>query len=429
MPTCKPARVSAPRHGRTRSARARLASLLLLVLLAIPAVVHADDPATLRVGTSGDYAPFSLADEDGALAGFDIELARRYAKDRGLAIEFVRFRWRKLLDGLASDRFDVAMSGITVRPERSAAGVFTVPVLETGAVALVRQHTRTEVAQLDRQGLRIAVNAGGHLERVARARFPRATVIAIPDNASVLAALRDENVDAVVTDSVEARLWLVEEPELIPLGPFTRDRKALLVNARRPELATDLDQWLLDREADGGLAALRKEYLGEGPWRPLAEPLTALLAAVDERLSLMPLVAVVKRETGVPLEVPEREGLVIEAAATTMLEAAKERDVVPPSYLTIQQFFRAQLEAAKQVQRDAVKNPPERDDGELPDLDETLRPALLRIGARIARLLVRLPAGTELETVRASAKEELREPLLAESYRRGIIEAIPALAD
>jgi cyclohexadienyl dehydratase len=59
---------------------------------------------------------------------------------------------------------------------------------------------------------------------------------------------------------------------------------------------------------------LREEWLDGVAKTQTAEPLRALLAALDERLSLMPLVGVVKRRDGVPLVVPEREKVVLERA-------------------------------------------------------------------------------------------------------------------
>ena len=217
----------------------------------------------------------------------------------------MRFRWPDLTADLAADRFDLAASGVTVRPERSAAGRFTVPVAETGAFALARHPERWSArTSLDRPQIRIAVNAGGHLERVAREHFPRATRIAIPDNASVIALLAAEEVDAVVTDSAELPHWEAEvDLPLARIGPLTRDRKAWLVRADRAALAAELDAWLLAREADGRLAAARAKWLGDEAAslsrRATAEPLAALLAAVDERLALMPLVGAVKRRDGV----------------------------------------------------------------------------------------------------------------------------------
>src|SRR4029450_820867 len=40
----------------------------------------------LRDGTSGDYAPFSERDVAGLRAGFDVDVARAYARERGLEI-------------------------------------------------------------------------------------------------------------------------------------------------------------------------------------------------------------------------------------------------------------------------------------------------------------------------------------------------------
>ena len=282
--------------------------LLMLDATAVPAPV----PQTLRVGTSGDYAPFSISSggESGQTEGFSVAIARAYAEERGLALEFVPFRWSDLIPALDSGRFDVAISGVTVRPERSAAGRFTVPVVETGAVLLVRQPERwSKVEDLDRGDVRSGVTAGGQLERGARERCSRAVLVSIRDNLAVRTALVEENLHAAVTDTLEAPIWLRATQGLAVIGPFTRDRKAILVRRDRPALAADLNDWLMARERDGSLAAFRRSYLGEGAGRPVATALGSLLAAIDERLALMPLVGVAKRRAGLPLEVPEREEL------------------------------------------------------------------------------------------------------------------------
>jgi cyclohexadienyl dehydratase len=391
-----------------------------------------DADATLRVGTSGDYAPFSLREADGTHRGFSIDLAKRYAEDRGLELELVPFQWPSLLDALAKDRFDLALSGITVRPERSIAGRFSLPVMETGAVVILRGDDWGGLEGLDQPVVRIGVNAGGHLERVAAERFPRATRVAIPDNAAVLQALLDGTVQAVVTDSAEAPSWLAAlPPDYATHGPFTRDRKAALVAPSRSDLAVDFDAWLALRERDGTLDALRATHFGPGPWPRTAEPLDALLAAVDERLALMPTVAVVKRRSGVPLEVPERESKVLDAAAASVAAAADATRAEPPDPLLVRAFFRAQMEAAKAVQRQTVKS--DFDVAEpLPSLDDALRPSLLRIGDRAARLLLGLqpPAASDPEAPRslvARTEAAVRAPYVPGSSRRSIARAIEAL--
>ncbi len=417
--------VKPPARGAGRGAPAtRVAAALAAAGLAVASAAAAAAPAKLRVGTSGDYAPFSVG--QGARArGFDLEVARAFAAERGLDLEVVTFRWPRLESDLASGRFDVAMSGVTVRPERSLAGRFSVAVAESGAVALVRDPAlHASLDALDDPELRIGVNAGGHLERVARARFPRATLVAIASNSAVAKALSQGLVDAVVSDTLEAPGWLAAAPGSEALGPFTRDRKAYLVRAERADLAAGIDAWLLAREADGTLARLRESHFGVAAPRT-ATPLAALVAAIDERLALMPLVAAAKRLAGLPLEAPAREREVQERGVAAAREAARAAGVAAPADESVRTLFEALVTAAKQVQR----APRGADPGDAPaDLERELRPALLRIGERIAWLAVRLPEGLREAEVAMALRDGVRAPGLGEGALRPLAAAIAELA-
>jgi len=352
----------------------------------------------IRVGTSGDYSPFSRRDaETGDYTGYDIEVALRFARDTGHRVEFVEFEWPQLLEDFAADRFDVAMSGVTVRPDRSLAGRFSLPVAQSGAVALVRRgDAGNGLAALDRPGSVIAVNRGGHLERVARARFRAATIRAITPNDAVPEELLAGRAHAIVTDTLEAPHWIAaaaSEAALVALGPFTQDDKAYLVRPDRVELVRAFDAWLLERERDGTLARLRAEHFGPGDWTPTAAVDRALEAAGRERLALMPLVAESKRRSGSPVEDREREQRVLEAALRGVERAAAERGVPPPEAATVTRFFERQIDDAKRVQHQVLSKDP---DPATPraDLVDDIRPALIRIGDRIAALLVEQSAPT-----------------------------------
>ncbi|MFI5215917.1 MAG: transporter substrate-binding domain-containing protein [Candidatus Limnocylindria bacterium] len=428
MPPPRPARK--PRGSPARGWRA-LATALAALLLTVGAGGKEPGARRLRVGTSGDYAPFSLAEEGGTPTGFDVTLARTYAKERGLEIELVRFRWPELVQDLAAGRFDVAMSGVTVAPQRSVAGRFSVPVVETGAVLLLREPQRWRAPEeLDHPELRIGVNAGGHLERVARQRFPHATLLAIPDNQAVREALLAGSLDAAVTDTLEAPRWRRGSDEAEELGesaPFTRDRKAYLVRADRPDLAADLDAWLLERERDGSLEKLREAQLGAAG-TPVATPLGSLLAAIDERLSLMPWVGVAKRRAGLPIEAPEREAEVLDAAVAATRAAATQAKVEPPPEDAVRAVFAAQVEAAKQVQWQILRDSGFAVEEPVPDLEKQLRPALLRIGERIAALLVALPQDLDDDVLRAATRDGLRTPNLSRDSSASIAEALVKLS-
>ena len=404
--------------------------LLAIALLAVALNAHGQQE-TLRVGSSGDYPPFSVVSGDAppVYDGFDIAVARAYAEERGLLAVMVPFRWPNLLRDLEAGRFDLAMSGVTIVPDRSVAGRFSVPVVQTGAVVLARQPERfNELEDFNRSIVRIGVNAGGYLQRVANTRFRRATVIAIPDNSAVIDALVAENVHAVITDNVEAAAWVDAVPGLKLLGPITRDRKAYLIRPERAELAADLDRWLLEREADGSLAALRRRYLGANAGPAEAEPLTALLAAVDERLALMPIVGVAKRREGIPLVAERREALVIRTGVEAVRAAAAARQRKPPPEALVRAAFRAQIEAAKQVQWGAIRDDDFETPDRIPSVNEALRPALLRIGEKIAMLLEAMPQDVDRAGVHAAARAELRTAYLTDASRLAIADAIVNMA-
>jgi cyclohexadienyl dehydratase len=437
--------------GVTRAGRAagssprRSGGTWIALLLAAACAAHAAEPGgaasgaavggspgVLRVGTSGDYPPFSRVverEDSRAWDGFDVAVARAYAEERGLALELVRFRWPDLERDLREGRFDVALSGVTIRPERSVAGRFGVPLVEGGAVLLVRTPGRwSSVEQLDQRRVRVGVNQGGHLEQVARRLFRHATLVVIPENAAVRDALLGWSVDAAVSDTFEAPLWLAEDDELGMLGPVTRDLKAPLLRPGADALAADLDAWLLAREADGSLARLRERWLPDAPAARTASPWPALLAAIDERLALMPWVGAAKREAVLPIADPAREKLVVDAGWAAVRAAAERARRDPPPEGAVRAFYQAQVEAAKQVQLDAGRDPGFEPPQPLPDLERELRPALLRIGERMAALLVALPSDLDPSAAHRDSREALRAPWLADSSRHALVEAALAIA-
>ena len=394
-----------------KSWRAPLACLLSGLALAWFFNPFSEPP--MRVGTSTDYRPFAFRDGVGELRGLDLELVSAYAADRELEIELIPFRWSKLLADLRGGRFDIALGGLTIRPERTVAGRFSVPLLESGAVLLLPTTAEpVSEASIRATGLRIGVNRGGHLERVTRRLFPENEIVTFSENAAVPVALRAGEVDAIVTDTIEAPHWREQIGETQSFGPLTHDRKGWWVHPERSALAEDLDRWLLEREKDGALAAARSAWLGHDGATRTARPLVALIAAVAERLALMESVADAKRGRAIPVHVPEREASLVRRAEESAAREARDSGLPPANREALGAFYRALFRAARDIQERRLAEPASGED--VFDLDRDLRPALTRIGEKIALLIVRLPRGAaeghESVAVRQWIEEEL-EPL------------------
>lgn len=90
---------------------------VLCLLLAVE-VGHADDRATIRVGTEGLYPPWNATDDDGELIGFEIDLARDLCGRMAVTCEIVSQRWDGMLPALTTGKYDLLMAGITITEER-----------------------------------------------------------------------------------------------------------------------------------------------------------------------------------------------------------------------------------------------------------------------------------------------------------------------
>ena len=372
--------------------------------------------APLRAGTSGDYPPLSIWKDD-HVEGFAPALVAAFASAEKMELRWTRFGWPGLSEDLRAGRFDLAADGITVRPERSIGGRFSVPIARGGAVLLMRRPSpppssssssssssaRARLADLDRPGLRVLVNKGGHLERVARSLLHAADIRTIADNDAVRAAFARGDADAAMTNTFEAPRWAAEVPGVEQVGPLTADVTAIWLRADQSDVADRLDTWLLDEEESGRLGALRARWFGPGAFARAAAPVSAILAATDERLALMPFVAAAKQRAGTAVEDTAQEERVLAASAKAVEAAAALRGKAPPRRDLVDAFFRAQIDAAKAVQRSSTALPA----SPAYALEEDLRPAIARVSARLAALVVRVPPGTDRAAVLDEARAEL----------------------
>jgi ABC-type amino acid transport substrate-binding protein len=386
--------------------------------------------APLLVGTSGDYAPFSVRGEDGSLTGFDIEVARVYAADRGRLVEFVLFRWPELQARLQAGDFDVAMSGITVRGDRLAVAPLTAAVARTDAVLLIRAGMAS--AAHDWTSLMVGVNRGGHLEQVARSKLPYARIVPVDDNLRLLGLLQLGEVDAVVTDTLEAARFPGRSDGEGTSSSFevvevlSHDRKAYWVSPRAASLTEDLDRWLAEREADGLLDRLRTRFFGAPSARSLEPGLARVTDLIGRRLMLMPAVSWAKQAAGRSLEDSAREAVVERAAG----KAARDANLNGAAYM---ELVRAQFAAAKAVQRasilGATSHAGRSGEEAMHELTQVLRPAIDRIDRAILVQLGLLgPVRASIDDLLVALRADAPVPGLDDETLRPVAEALAHIA-
>ena len=222
---------------------------------------------TLRVGMTGDYLPFTGYDPaTSQFRGFDVDMAQALARVLGVKVVFVKTSWPSLGADFDTDRFDIAMSGISVTLDRQKKGLFSEPISREGKTPIARCADAGKfetLAGIDRPGTRVIVNPGGTNERFARAHITTAQIEVYPDNVTIFDRIAHGQADVMMTDASETRYQQKLHPGVLcavhPDKPFDFAEKAYWLQ-RDVALKAFVDQWLHIAKEDGSFGAIYRNW-------------------------------------------------------------------------------------------------------------------------------------------------------------------------
>jgi cyclohexadienyl dehydratase len=222
----------------------------------------------LRVGTTGDFKPFSyLNPATNDYEGHDIDAAKMLAESLAVKVQFVKTTWPTLLKGIQEDQYDIAMCGITRNLARQKVAHLSHPYINVGKSPLIRTADRNRfktLADIDHPGVKIGVNPGGTNQRFVDANIKRATVVVIERNLSIPEKIVAGELDVMITDNIEAMIVSKAESRLYAVDPentYTKDDFGYLMPRDDQNWINYVNLWLDLAKLKGDLARLQQKWI------------------------------------------------------------------------------------------------------------------------------------------------------------------------
>lgn len=168
----------------------------------------------VRIGVFSDKPPFGYIDSNGDNQGFDVHIAKRFAKDLlgdESKVEFVLVEAASRVEYLESDKVDILLANFTVTDERKEKVDFANPYMKVSlGVVSPDGELITDVAQL--KGQQLIVNKGTTAETYFTQNHPDIELLKYDQNTEAFQALKDGRGAALAHDNTLIFAWARENP-------------------------------------------------------------------------------------------------------------------------------------------------------------------------------------------------------------------------
>ena len=218
----------------------------------------------LLVATSPDFPPFESLEGD-TVVGIEPDIMKLVCDKLGVEVEFVQMDFDSVLIGIQAAKYDCAMSGITVTPEREKNMLFTDPYYNAAQVIVVAEGSSI-TGKADLAGKVASVQTGTTAE--SGCQDEGIEVQAFAANADAKAALTTGKVDAWVVDNLTAMQMVEDGDGLVILEEkMTEEPYAFAFAMGSEDLVAAINSALAELIADGTVEGIFDSY-GEVYMKP-----------------------------------------------------------------------------------------------------------------------------------------------------------------
>lgn len=266
-------------------------ALTLVLALCVPPVFAASDvqkdiagsstiekvlrSGKLRVGMA-TFVPWAMQSKTGEWVGFEIDVAKRLAKDMGVEIEFVPTKWEGLIPSLLTGKFDLVIAGMTGTPQRALKINFTQPYDFTGTQICIHKDYADKVKtpmDLNNPDYVVLSRVGVTAAETAKRLLPKSQKRLFSDNGSMVQELLNGNAAAIIQSLPEPAQLVAKNPETLVLLPGTLTKEPISMGVRKgdPDTLAYLNNWIEIVRAEGFLEEKVNYWWRSMEWTSLLE--------------------------------------------------------------------------------------------------------------------------------------------------------------
>ncbi len=225
----------------------------------------------LRVGVS-EIVPWATHDKDGNLVGFEIDVAKKLARDLGVEPEFYPEEFRYLISDLLAGRFDIIVSALSIDPRRALKVDFSAPYNTTDvtlAANIKAAGASPTLQSFDKESVTVGVLEGTMAEDMVGVALPNARIKTYTDDSRLFDDLIQGKLDAVVADNPRGEIVAKLFPSNVACvceTPLATYPAAFAVRRGNLEFINFLNSWIAAHTADKWLEERRNYWFKNTDW-------------------------------------------------------------------------------------------------------------------------------------------------------------------
>ena len=220
---------------------------------------------TLIMATNATFPPYEYVEGD-KIVGIDAEIAEAIAKDLGMELQIDDMEFDSIIAAVQSGKADMGVAGMTVNEDRLKNVNFSDSYATGVQVVIVKEDSDIKSVD-DMTGKLIGVQQGttGHIycsDTPKNGRFGEENVVAYPNGANAVEALKGGKVDCVVIDNEPAKAFVAANEGLKILDTeYVTENYAIAIAKDNEELLNKVNDSLAKLKADGTLQSIIDKYI------------------------------------------------------------------------------------------------------------------------------------------------------------------------